>query len=37
MNNPELRRYAWLELGLHRLVAVPAAVALIVAWQMGRS
>lgn len=31
--NPELRRYAWLELGLHRLIAVPlvlAALALLV-------
>ncbi len=31
MNNPELRRYAWLELGLHRLVAVPVVLGALAA------
>jgi hypothetical protein len=30
MRNPELRRYAWLELGTHRIVIVPAVLAALI-------
>jgi hypothetical protein len=29
LRNPELRRYAWLELSTHRLVALPLVLAII--------